>query len=188
MLETSVIDLSILEGLSALFMIILVFVLIYALLQKTKVLGGNAGLDAMVAIAMSMLMIISGTVMEIISNMTPILILILFMAVFLLMGTRFLNVSDDSIVKMLGGDNAAWWFIVIGILVFLGAAGQVIAPLISGNPDATTTDVTIPTDPGDVGTGDYNTDLRNTLFHPAFLGMIVLLLIGSFTVRTLVTN
>ncbi|MBS3165243.1 hypothetical protein J4439_07480 [Candidatus Woesearchaeota archaeon] len=183
LLESSIVDLGILEGLSAIFMVILVFVLIYALLQKTQALGGKPSLDAFIAIAVSMIMLISSTVMEIIAKMTPILVLLLFMAMFLLIATRFIGVEDSSIVTMLGGQNAAWWFIVVGILVFLGAAGQVVGPLLaSGSP----AEAVQPSEPGATGTGDYSTDLRNTLFHPTFLGMIVLLLIGSFTVRTLV--
>lgn len=185
-LEASIIDLGIMQGMSAIFLIIMVFVMIYALLQKTKILGGNSALDATIAVAVSFMMIISGTVIEIISRMTPILVLCLFLAVFFLMATRFIGIEDASIVKMLGGQNAAWWLIVAGILIFLGAAGQVVGPLLAGTEG--TGEAVQPAEPGDVGTGDYSTDLRNTLFHPAFLGMIVLLLIGSFTVRTLVTQ
>ncbi len=187
-LEASIIDLSILQGMSAIFLIIMVFIMIYALLQKTKVLGGNPALDATIAVAMSLIMISSGTVMEIISNITPILVLLFFLAVFFLMATRFMGLEDASIIKMMGGQNAAWWFIVVGILIFLGAAGQVVGPLLSPGGGGEITDTVQPGEAGPTGTGDYSTDLRNTIFHPAFLGMIVLLLIGSFTVRTLVTN
>lgn len=187
-LEASIIDLSILQGMSAIFLIIMVFIMIYALLQKTKVLGGNSALDATIAIAVSFMMIISGTVMEIISNMTPILVLCLFLAMFFLMATRFLGIEDSSIVAMLGGQNAAWWLIIAGILIFLGAAGQVVGPLLAGGGGEGTADSIQPGETGDVGTGDYQQDLRNTLFHPTFLGMIVLLLIGSFTIRHMVTR
>ena len=186
LLEASIIDLSILEGLSAIFMLIMVFVMIYALLQKTKVLGGSSTLDAIVALGMAFGMFISGTVMQIISNMTPILVLLLFMAVFFIMATRFIGIEDPSIVSMLGGKTAAWWFIVLGIIVFLGAAGQVIGPLLAPGGNTNQTATYQPGDVGPTGTGDYSTDVRNTLFHPAFLGMIALLLIGSFTVRQLV--
>lgn len=187
-LEASIIDLSIMQGMSAIFMIIMVFIMIYALLQKTKVLGGNSALDATIAIAVSFMMIISGTVMEIISNMTPILVLCLFFVMFFLMATRFLGIEDSSIVAMLGGQNAAWWLIIAGILIFLGAAGQVVGPLLAGGGGEGTADSIQPSETGDVGTGDYHQDLRNTLFHPTFLGMIVLLLIGSFTIRHMVTK
>lgn len=185
-LEASIIDLSIMQGMSAIFLIIMVFIMIYALLQKTKVLGGNSALDATIAIAVSFMMIISGTVMEIISNMTPILVLCLFLVVFFLMATKFVGIEESSIVAMLGGQNAAWWFIIVGILIFLGAAGQVVGPLLAGGEG--TADSIQPSETGDVGTGDYQQDLRNTLFHPTFLGMIVLLLIGSFTIRHMVTK
>lgn len=187
-LEASIIDLSIMQGMSAIFLIIMVFIMIYALLQKTKVLGGNSALDATIAIAVSFMMIISGTVMEIISNMTPILVLCLFLVMFFLMATRFLGIEDSSIVAMLGGQNAAWWLIIAGILIFLGAAGQVVGPLLAGGGGEGTADSIQPGETGDVGTGDYQQDLRNTLFHPTFLGMIVLLLIGSFTIRHMVTR
>lgn len=186
-LESSIIDLSIIQGMSAIFLIIMVFIMIYALLQKTKVLGGNPALDATVAIAASLIMITSGTVIQIISNLTPILVLLFFLAVFFLMATRFMGIEDASIIKMMGGQNAAWWFIIVGILIFLGAAGQVVGPLLSPGGGAELAD-TVPGEAGPTGTGDYATDLRNTIFHPAFLGMIVLLLIGSFTVRTLVSS
>lgn len=187
-LEASIIDLSIMQGMSAIFLIIMVFIMIYALLQKTKVLGGNSALDATIAIAVSFMMIISGTVMEIISNMTPILVLCLFLVMFFLMATRFLGIEESSIVAMLGGQNAAWWLIIAGILIFLGAAGQVVGPLLAGGGGEGTADSIQPGETGDVGTGDYQQDLRNTLFHPTFLGMIVLLLIGSFTIRHMVTR
>lgn len=187
-LEASIIDLSIMQGMSAIFLIIMVFIMIYALLQKTKVLGGNSALDATIAIAVSFMMIISGTVMEIISNMTPILVLCLFLVMFFLMATRFLGIEESSIVAMLGGQNAAWWLIIAGILIFLGAAGQVVGPLLAGGGGEGTADSIQPGETGDVGTGDYQQDLRNTLFHPTFLGMIVLLLIGSFTIRHMVTK
>ncbi len=187
-LEASIIDLSIMQGMSAIFLIIMVFIMIYALLQKTKVLGGNYALDATIAIAVSFMMIISGTVMEIISNMTPILVLCLFLGVFFIMATRFIGIEDSSIVAMLGGQNAVWWFIIIGILIFLGAAGQVVGPILAGGGGEGAKEAIQPGETGDVGTGDYQQDLRNTLFHPTFLGMVVLLLIGSFTIRHMVTK
>ena len=36
-----------------------------------------------------------------------------------------------------------------------------------------------------VGTGDFQTNLGATIFHPKVLGMVVILLIASFAIRML---
>ena len=67
----TLLDLGLLRYFSVIFSFILVWALVFALLQKTKILGDKAGLNVLLAVAVAFLVSLSDNVVQIINFMIP---------------------------------------------------------------------------------------------------------------------
>ena len=87
--------------------------------------------------------------------------------------------SINKILYLLGAA-----ILVIGIIIFVGAIGSVYGSsllpysganaTLSANAGNTTT-----------STGDFNTNVGRTIFHPKVIGMVFILIVGTFTIQLL---
>lgn len=172
-----------LESFTPLFSFLLVFVVVYALLEKTRVMGENRGLHSMIALCIALIIIISPAVNQIIVETTPWFVLLFVFLMFLLMGVKFMGISEEDFITTMGGATASWWLVAISLIILLGVAGQIFGPkllaITAGGGEE------VPTTTGGTGTASYSTNLGNTIFHPQFLGMVAVLIIAAFTIKTL---
>ncbi len=167
------------------FSFLFVFVIVYALLEKTKVLGENRGLHSMISLCIAFIIFISPAVNQIIVETTPWFVLLFVFLMFLLMSVKFVGIQETEFIGVLGGKTASWWLIAIALIILLGVSGQIFGPKllaftsgeVPGEPGTATT--------GSTATSSYSTNLGRTIFHPQFLGMVALLLIAAFTVKSL---
>ncbi len=156
----------ILAFLTPIFVFLLLFVGIYALLQKFKILGGTKGFDALAALCVSLLSLMLPETASVISLFTPwvlmlgLLVFIIF-AFFLFFGLK----SEDLIEHVVKSSAFVTFFVAFIIIFFLVALSQVYGPFLLTNAEP----------------GFWNATKR-ALFHPRLIGAILLLVLAAFSV------
>lgn len=173
--------------------------------------GGAKGLYAIIAFAFAFLAIISQDTLSIVSSMTPwftVLIIFLFLIFFVL---RMFTGDNDSFFEGLLKNSGVYWilavlFIIILIVSLSSTFGQRLLEQQPGltpaqqeaidqgsaNSSVGTTDPTfteiqtgVTADAGTSGatsSADFGENVLQTIVHPKVLGMIMLMLIGLFTI------
>lgn len=150
------------------FSLILIFTIIYAVLQKTKIFGDNKNINAWIAVAIAVIFAIMPEAMEFIAIIAPWFVVMVFVAfsfllVFMLFGTKGEDIeglSKNAVIQ--------WTVIIIGIIIVISALTKVFGPLI-GQPT-----------PTGVGTGR---ELQRSLFNVKVLATVFILLVASQAVK-----
>jgi len=159
------------------FSFLLVFVISYALLMKTKILGEDDKLNLLAALAVSILFLFTPEATQIIKIATPwfvifLLLLTLIFATFLFLGIKQETMTDvlkDPVVRM------AILVIIIGIFLFafVQIFGSPIQALYGG-----------PT--SEEGASGLLVTIGKILFHPRLLGAVFILVMAAAVIRLIV--
>jgi hypothetical protein len=184
----SVLDLGLIGQFSDIFSLIFIFLIVYSVLEVTKVLGQNRGVHSLVALMIALVCAINPNVLSVISNMSPWFVLLIVFILFLMVSATFAGFSQDNVLAALGGKpGGAFWIIIISILILAMVLGNVFGQtFLQGSTGGNETSVN-GNDNGDVSTGggSFQNNLSNTLFHPKVLGLLLVFLIASFAIRML---
>jgi len=201
--------LSLIEGFSRLLPALLVLLATYAILQSYKILGGKAAIDALVAVVVAALVLLSSHAVTIISYATPWLVVLFFVLAAGIVGFKSMGFSDAQILSGLKTRAVAvpwivgFLVIVIGMLAIGQANGQALleehsdvaqkqangelsesqsVALANGQTYATGNGGEPSLNSRSVATGSFSNNVGNTIFNPTVLSFILLGLIGAFTV------
>lgn len=175
------VDISIIQNFSTVFTFILVFVIIYGLLQTVKLLGEDkGGLHALIAVIIAFLVSISAGISTFVQTFTPWFTVIILVIFFILFAVKLFGVSNDDILAGFKKKNSilTWILILTAVIVLFSlGAGFGQKTLEEGQTGGTTTSIatgntTTPTD-----TGSFSQNLYNTLYHPKVLGLILIMLV-----------
>jgi len=179
------------------FPVLLVFLLVFAVMAKTKFFGDNKGVYALIAFSIAMIMLFSPGVVSVINVMAPWFVLIFIFSILMLLALMVLGVNPDAITKYMSGDwEVVHWFILaFAIIIAIGALASVYGSSLlpytneSGEPiegedlpdshmsaETATTGKT-------TSTGDFNQNVGRVLFHPKVIGLVFVMLVASFTIR-----
>jgi len=179
-------DVGLVQHFSVIFPVLLVFVIVFALLQKSKLIGDNKGLHSLVALCIAVMMLFAPGVVQVINIMAPWFVLIFLLIIFFMMILLSFGTSWDSITKYATGwETPHWFLLIIGLIIFIGALASVYGTALlpySNEDNATATAVVNGTS---TDTGDFNSNVGRVIFHPKTLGMVFLLMVGSLTIRLL---
>jgi hypothetical protein len=196
----TILDISLLQSFSGVFTFILVFAITYAILGLTNVLGKDTkSLNGIVAFCVAIFLSISTKPRTMVEGMIPWFAMMAVFVMFLLLAMRFMfgeGAGDKMMLNVLGGKNSAgWWiFIVMGAILLISFSATVGPGITPGaNQTSSGTSETIPSGVGDaqVGstqTGNWQTNVLNTIYHPKVLGAIILLVIALAAIKLLSTN
>lgn len=157
-------DASLLKYLAPVFIFILVFAIIYALLQKSKVLGGMQKLDFIVALVVSLLTLISENAADFVGELSIwyVLIAVLIVMITLMMSA---GVPGDPPVIGISGNILFYVAIIVLVVVISTTFGPVFNPYSAGaNPDWWA---------------------LQTIFHPKVFGVVFLFLIATILINKL---
>ena len=158
----------VLNFLTPIFIFILVFVGGYALLNKTKVLGTNQGLQALAAFAAAMFFILDPAGRALVVVGTPWLMFFVLLVVGIVAMLLFFGVKDKDIAEAMGGATILTITISFFVILFLVVLSIVYGPIFVAD-DAPT----------------FWGAVKRTLYHPRVLGAIFLIVIASYVVRWL---
>lgn len=159
-------DITGLQHFTSIFVFLFVWLAVYAILLLTKVLGENKFIHALIGLLLGIFVLISPLATSVVADTAP------FLAVVFLF---IILISVAS--KMLGGDLEAFSsvkgvFMVFIVLIIIIAAAVKIRENVNV-PETTQTDLS---------------KTVNLLFHPTFLGTVLLLAIAVFTIALLASK
>ncbi len=175
-------EIGLLEYFSIIFPAILIFVLVFALLQKIKILGDNKTINALVAVALAFIVLLSKNILSIINFAAPWFVIFIVFMVLLLTVFKLMGASDENIAGVIRTDKVVQWTIIaisliIVVSAFANVYGQKLLPFTTKEVNVTETGETI-----SVATPSFKTNVAAVFFHPKMLGAIFLLLVAVFTI------
>jgi len=166
----SIFDAGIGEFLLPIFVFLLVYAVLYGILQKIKIFGDSKSLNGIIALSISVLMAAIPGVMQLITIIAPWFVAMVMIAFSLLLVFMFLGYSSDQI-KGLANDSVVRWVIIIfGIIIVVGGLTVVYGPVIGASAPS--------------GTGP-GSEIQRSVFNPKVLTAVFTLIIFSFAVRLL---
>ncbi len=171
------IDVGILGHLAPIFTFTFIFVILYALLAKTKLLGEDSRVNSLAAFVIALLFLLTGPARVIIDFITPWFVVFFIMILFLVMLFMFVGVSEESIANAFKDPSVYYVIIIIFLIIFGIAISKVFGEQIR---DLTLRDGEEAPDVGKPGLGQA---VGEIIFDPKILGMFFILLVASFTVR-----
>jgi hypothetical protein len=170
-------DTALLDKFSIVFTWLLVFIVVFGVAEVTNVLK-NRALNALLALSIAVIVGFSPSLAAVISGFAPWFVVIAIFILFLLLLTNFMGIPTANLVEMFGGKAAGWWilvpFIVALVVALSSAFGQGLLEERTG-----------PAGEGEVIEGDttpHRESVVLTLTNPKVLGMLLVLLIGMFTI------
>ena len=187
-------DIGLAQHFSVVFTVLLVFVLVFALLEKTKILGDNKGLNSIVALCLAVMTLFLPGVVAVIAHMAPWFVLILMFLIMLLTLLMAMGTKWEQIAKYASADFqvAHWFVLIILIIVFVGALstvyGETLLPYSGGKviQDNESSPQGVLGEDGTVtDTGDFNKNVGRVIVHPKVLGLLLVLMIGALAVKLL---
>jgi len=159
----NVFDLGLLSQFSDIFVLVLIFAVLFGILQVTNPFK-NQGINALVAIAITVLLGTTGGTTEVITGLLPWFVITGIFMVFLFVLLNFVGVPLQETV--LSGGAGMWWVfipLIIGLVIALVAGG----PFSKADPGVEPT-------PGQA--------VLNLITEPKILGFILIMVIASITV------
>ncbi|MBR9702399.1 hypothetical protein GOV10_00035 [Candidatus Woesearchaeota archaeon] len=188
---------------SMLFTFLLVYGIVWGLLTFRKPFGDSKGLYSIVSLMMAFLVVISNTARMFIEFITPwFLALAIFCFLIIIVVSMFADVDWLKVISM---SNVHTWIIILAMIILLAGLaytfGQTALTAQTGTPtpdvvpvydengdivpgDVVYTDSGLPM-PGRVGptsTGNFQTNLVNTIVHPKVLGLALIFLLSALVV------
>lgn len=175
------VDLSLMNILSPIIIFILIWALTYALLTKSKVLGDNQNLNAVISFAVAVLFILIPGTTKFVSIFTP-WIMVLFIGIVLLFSLfYFIGWDFKSIQEHLGAGVIVWTIIIIFLIILFVSLsnifGEKVAPYSSADSSSTISSTI------EGAGGSLGSEVKDTLFNPKVLGVIFLLMVAVFAIR-----
>ncbi|MBN1645674.1 hypothetical protein JW868_01390 [Candidatus Woesearchaeota archaeon] len=193
--------LALFSTLNPIFVFLLVFVLLYAVLEKMSWVGKDKkGLNALIALFGALIVVSSTSATKMISFMGAWFFVLFFFVIMMIIALGSFGMKEDTFVAAIKSDRLYMWLIIFGLLIAIFAFGnafgqrlldkgsdqvdengvpivvqepadQVIVYDDAGNPIYVETD-----------SNDYGSNVLQTIVNPKVLGFIIVILIGSFTV------
>jgi len=195
-------------GLAGLFSAIFVFLLIYAItygfLTWRKPFGESKGAYAIVALCIAFLMSVAPPARSFVTFIAPWYVALAIAIFFILFLVSMFGLSPEKdFPNIIKDDRVKAWFVILCIVIAISGLAYVFGqsalnrqqniPSIDTNgdgiPDAVPGSVgPEPGTPGSTATGDFGTNLVNTLVHPKVLGIGITFLIAAIAIYFLSTT
>ncbi|MFH1510329.1 MAG: hypothetical protein ABIF10_01455 [Candidatus Woesearchaeota archaeon] len=176
-------DFGLLAKFGAIFPFLLVFVVVYAVLNSIKVFGDKKGIDAMIAFLAAVMVLFSDTVRMTIERMAPWFVLFFFFLIFLSIAYMIFGAKKEDIFgAMKGNRSIILWILSISLIIGLGSLTSVMSEKGGiGVPSSASQVVNASSD--QVAAANQQSAFWATITHPKVLGMVLILLVALFTVQ-----
>ena len=185
----AVFDVGLLENFVIIFPFLLVWVIVFGVLSSTKTFGDNKGIHAIIGLTLAFLFVLSKDAVAAVNFASSWFVLLFLFIIFTIMAFKAFGASDSDVMSVIKHPE----FRYIGTWIGIFAVGIMIASLSNvhgqrlleeGNEEG----ITVQAGEGSVASGEFQENVWNTIFHPKVLGLIVMLLIASFTIRYMASS
>lgn len=171
----SPVDLGLLPKFEPIFVLFFVFFLMYAILTKTKILGGAKEVNLVVSFVLAVLFMLTPGVSDVIKTVTPWIVILFFLIIIIVTVFLFVGVEGSVISSVFKESSVAWLIIMIILLIFGFVLSQVYGPFVQG---ITGTDQK----------QGITYDIAKILFSPRLLTTALILVIAAQAVRLIAKN
>ncbi|MBW2986776.1 hypothetical protein KY333_05390 [Candidatus Woesearchaeota archaeon] len=176
-------DIGLLQKFDIIFPFLLIMVIVYVVLTRWSYFKDNQAIAFLVALAMAIMSLFNPIVVKTINMMAPWFVLVFIFMLLVFMAYTAFGIKEDTIIDTITkGKYAAdfgYWVLAIVLIIGIGSLTTVISQE-QGFLDLSSENGSIaPTGPGETS------GFWDTIFHPQLLGMVVILLIGLFTISRL---
>jgi hypothetical protein len=178
-------EIGLLRYFSIIFPALLVFALVYALLQKTQMLGKSISMNAIIAIVAAFLVMLSEDVIALINFIAPWFILFFLFIVLLLIVYKIFGASDENLKSFITTDRPVQWAIfAVGVLIVVAGLshvyGQRLLPVTLENETNLTSVQAVGT-----ATSSFRENVTRIFFNPKIIGLILIMFIAVFAIALL---
>ena len=149
------------------FSFLLIYGIIFAILQKVKIFGDNTTTNTMIAFAISVLFVITPGAMEFVATIAPWFVVMVFVAFSFILVFMFFGTKEEAIAKLSEDATIQWTVIILGIIIVVAALVKVFGPFF-GQPSSS---------PGAGG------EVERTLFNTKVLATVFILMVASQAVK-----
>ncbi len=156
-------DVTGLQHFSSIFVFLFVWLVAYAVLLMTKTLGDNKLIQSLISLLLAIFVLMSTLATSVVASIAPFIAVIFLFVVLLSVATKMLGGSVEPFPALNG------LFLVLIVIIILIAAGVKIREH-ADVPSETQKDLS---------------KTINLIFHPTFLGTVLILAIAVFTVALL---
>ena len=159
-------DVTGLQYFSSIFVFLFVWLVIYAVLLWTKVLGDNKFVHALIGLLLAIFVLISPIATSVVAEVAPFVAVVFLFIVLISVATTMLGVNIEAFPAIKG---ILLVFIILTIIIAAGIKVREQANV----PSSTQTDLS---------------KTVNLIFHPTFLGTILVFAIAVFTIALLASR
>lgn len=196
----TVLDLGLLNYFSVLYPVIIVWCIVFAILQKTGAIGKSAGINAVIAVAIAFMTLLSKTLVDFLNFIVPWFAVAIIFFVLLILIFQVFGAKDADFASAVKDKGVYWTLIGIAIVILVAGFGKVMGQSLteaayqpsttSGVTTINGTTYTLPDEVSSAGSTDvagksFEGSATATLFHPKVLGLIILFAIAIFAVALL---
>lgn len=172
----TILDLSFLKSFTDIFVWILVFVVVYGVLEVSNLLK-NRGLHALFAFVMTAVVVLTGGGTNIITAMAPWFVVLATFVLFILMLGQFVGLDAKTIISNFGGRGVVWYIGIPLFVILIIAWTQ--GPQTKAVVDKTTGEVIIAET---AGQPEERRPFLDVLQNPKVLGLGLILAVGAMTI------
>lgn len=172
-------DIGLFQYFNVIFSVLLIFAILFALLHKTNILGKNATINAIVAVAIALMCLLSETVIDLINFVAPWFVLVFIFVILLLLVYQMLGATEKDIFGALKSEKSIQWAVFgVALLILVAGIAHVWGAEMLTYTQSSAEDT--------VGEADaYEQNILSALFSPKVLGLIVIFLIAIFAIAFL---
>ena len=155
-------------------------------LQKTKAVTDTVAINAIIAVMIAFLVLISDTIITMITFMIPWFAIMIIFLVLMLLLFQIFGAKDSDFSAAVKHPAVMWMVIAISAVIFLASLGQVIPEDIVQLTGGETTTVST----GDLSTsgGGFSQNLIGILFNQKVIGLVIVFLVAVFAIAFLSGN
>ncbi len=185
-MATPTLDIGFLNYFSPVFTFLLIFVIVYAILQFTKFAGTNKILHSIISFLVAVVFLFSTSATAVVTFIAPWFTIMFIFIIFMLVAYKLFGATDEQIKTVISKSSTLQYFVLaIGIIIALFGLGTAFGQHLLGFTQEVSEAEAAATGEGDVASSSYQQNLIATLFNPKILGMILLLVIAAFTIRAM---
>jgi hypothetical protein len=183
-------DIGIMEHFTSVFVVLIVFLIVFGLLEVVKAFGeGKRGLNAILALVVALLFIVSRGATTMVKTMVPWFIIAAIFIFFFMFLLRMFGLGDSDFKSLIGDSNVYPWLIIIAVIILFTSLSTVFGQSLlekggSGNGGATggnySAEGSTLDSVGSTTTSSFSTNMLNTIRNPKVLGMLFVFLVGAF--------
>lgn len=176
----TVLDVGLISYFSPILPVLFVFALLFGILQKTKLVGESVGLNAIIAAVISLTVLLSQSMLELINFMIPWFVVAIIFLMMLLLLFKLFGADDKVISSVVTNKTFMWAMIGISIVILVASFSFVY-----GQDLVEQTHTSANITEGTGATASFEQNIFQIINHPKVLGMIIIFIIAIFAVALL---